>query len=137
LIISLIPKSEVPPIWPVVSPFIESAWAQAPGYYRAIDILDRILQDIECLWGVFDNDLNMVAAFTTQVEQYPLSRKLVITCMSGKGVRDWYDQMMEILERFAKDQGCSSIIVRGREGWRRLGRNKNWKHTASTLEYPL
>lgn len=135
--ISLIPKAEVPALWATAEPYIAKAWAEAPGYFRSIDILDRILNDIECLWGVFDEDLKMIAAFTTQVELYPLSKRLVISSLGGGKIREWYPEMMSIMEQFGKDQDCSSIIARGREGWRAIGKNSKWKHTASVYEYPL
>lgn len=137
MIISLIPKSEVPALWPVAGPLIERAWAEAPGYYRAIDILDHILQDKECLWGVFDEDLNMIACFTTQIELYPLSRKLVISSLAGEKIKLWYPDMMEIMQRFARDQGCSDIIARGREGWKGIGKNSRWRQVSATYEYPV
>lgn len=136
MIITLIPLDEVPKVWDVAGPLIDKAWSKAPGFYRAEDIFHRIASGIECLWGVYENK-QMIACFTTVIEQYPLSRRLVIHCLAGTKIRAWYPEMMQIMESYARDHGCTFIDAKGREGWRGIGKNSRWRHTASIYEYSL
>lgn len=137
MIISLIPPEEVGRVWEDAAVFIDAAWDRAPGHYRSIDILDRIIQGVEQLWGIFDEELHLITAFTTRIDNYPLSKRLVISCLGGEKVSEWYEEMFEILKRFAKDQGCSYIEMNGRRGWEFYANKTRWKEVYSTFQFKV
>ena len=115
--ISLIPVEKIASVWEQAATFIQSAWDKSPGHYDAIDVLDRILQGYEALWGVFDDDLNMTAAFTTQIEQYPKGLVLMVRAAGGSDADGWIRDAMAILRDYAKDNDCKRMEAFGRAGW--------------------
>lgn len=137
MIISLIPKEEISRVWEDAAVFIDEGWAKAPDHYRSIDILDLILKDVEQLWGAFDDDLRMISAFTTRVDEYPLARRLVVSCLAGERFGDWYEDVFEILKSFAKDQGCAYIQMSGRRGWEIYANKTGWKETYTTFQFKV
>jgi len=127
MILSLIPAEAMPELWPVAAPLIQKAIDAAPGYYRVIDVLDGILREKETLWGVFDEDGKMTACFTLVIDQYPLCKRLRIHHAGGAELDIWQDECFEILKNYARDTGCSGIDAKGRDGWRKRARERDWK----------
>lgn len=127
MIISLVPHDALSVFWPIAEPFIEKALEAAPGYYRAVDVLDNIINEREALWAVLDDDENAIACFTTMVQQFPLCRRLLVHHVGGDGLDIWQDDCWRILQNYARDTGCSGIDARGRDGWRARARERGCK----------
>lgn len=122
MIITLVPTEHVGEFWPTAQPFIEKALEANPGYYRMVDVLDKILHEMEALWAVLDDDGTCQACFTTTINQYPLCRRLTVHHVGGDYLDEWQDDCWEILASYAKDTGCSGIDAYGRDGWRSRAR---------------
>ncbi len=137
MIVTTIPKEYLQDVWPEAEAYIQSAWDQSPGYYNAIDVLDRIVRDLEVLWGVYDNGQNLIGCFTTSVEQYPQSRILVISALAGHDAKSWEGKAFSILTDYAKDHECSSMEARGRRGWIAHAKQYGWKEVATIIKIDL
>src|SRR5688572_14783801 len=136
MIVTVIPVEALHEMWPKVEPFIEAAWEQSPGVYRAVDILARILEGYEVLWGVFDEENNPVGAFTTELHSFPLCRRLLVSCLGGERLNDWAEEALDVVKKYATDLGCTHLDARGRKGFRAFARKTGWKEAAVLYEYP-
>jgi hypothetical protein len=123
MIITLVPKEALPDVWPEASQFIQKALDAAPGYYRPVDVLHNIINEMETLWAVYDDDKTMQACFTTIINQYPLCRRVMVHHVGGAYLDEWQDDSWAILKNYARDTGCSGVDARGREGWRPRARS--------------
>ena len=137
MIVTIIPKEYLSNVWPEASGYIEAAWDRAPGYYSAKDILDRIIKDLEVLWGVYDEERNMIGCFTTAIEEYPQARIMVITALSGKDLEAWYEKALDIVKKYSVDQGCSRLEARGRGGWTAYAKKTGWETVGMTYKIDL
>jgi len=137
MIISIIPKDQLDKLWPFAEPLITSAWSKAPGYYLSSDIYQRIMDDVEVLWGVFDEGFDLIGVFTTVIEQYPQSRRMCLSALAGGRAKEWVLDAVDILKRYAVDHQCNFVETRGREGWRGFKGLDGWKPIFSTYVYDL
>lgn len=137
MIITIIPKEFISKVWPEAAIYVDRAWEAAPGYYNSTDILDRVLNDIEVLWCVYNDNKEMLGVFTTAIESYPRSRSLVISSLAGKDLEEWYADALDLVKRYAADQGCRRIEARGRGGWTAYAKKTGWNVAAHVYTLDL
>lgn len=137
MIVTIIPKDALPAIWPLAEPYIVMALEKSPGLYRPVDVLHNILNERETLWGIFDENKDMVAAFTTMINEFPLCRRLLVHHVGGSRMADWDDEAEEILINYAKDTHCTAIDGKGRDGWSLGARSRGWKKTGTVFTLDL
>jgi hypothetical protein len=130
ILISLIPREALSEVWPLASVHIQRALDAAPGVYRVVDVLDAIINERETLWGVFDED-ELIAVFTTMINEYPLCRRLMLHHVGGAQIDDWVKEGVEILKSYAKDTNCTGIDTKGRKGWIRHAKELGWSTDAA------
>lgn len=130
IIVSLIPREALSEVWPVASQFIQKALDAAPGIYRVVDVLDAIINERETLWGVFEED-ELIAVFTTLINEYPLCRRLMLHHVGGAQIDDWVAEGVDILKSYAKDTNCTGIDTKGRKGWIRHAKELGWSTDAA------
>jgi predicted urease superfamily metal-dependent hydrolase len=54
----------------------------------------------------------------------------------GKNMQDWVERGIEVITKFAKENGCEGIEGIGRHGqWHWVKNKKGWKKPASLYEY--
>lgn len=133
------PIEVVENIWPSVEGYIESALKHSIGEYITTDILDQLLKGQMQLWCV-GNGTSIIAAYTTQLKNYPQRKVLLVHTVGGSRFLEWGRLMEESLYQLAKLQNCSHLEVYGRKGWSRLlERQANFKqqYVVLTKEIPL
>lgn len=131
MIVSLIPREAMGEAWPIAVKFIEMSLVEAPGFYRTVDVLHNILNEEETLWGIFNDDDEMIAAVTTMIQEYPLQRRLLIHHCGGAAMEEWHEDIFTTFASYAKDTGCSGMDGRGRDGWIRSAKHNGLRKTAS------
>ncbi len=108
---------EVEEFWPRVAPLIERGLKYAGGCFGLEDVRDSLIQGRRQLWIVWPD---AHCALVTEQTDYPLKRVLHVFLVAGRLPRDWHD-LWRGIERWAADQGCADVELRGRPGWiRRL-----------------
>ena len=70
------------------------------------------------LWLAWDGDGPRAAAVTT-ITNYPLYTECLIWLCAGDG-RDGWLHALEGIEIWAKGQGCATVAIQGRPGWKRV-----------------
>lgn len=118
--ISLVPTSEVPRVWDLVSHMLKRATDLSQGRYGLRDLKAKILSGEFELWIIFDEAGEIVASVTTTMTAYPQVKMVSGQFLGGDRLADWRDDFCAKLESWAKDNGCASIELTGRAGWSKV-----------------
>lgn len=93
------------------------------------DVVDGIKSGaMQCIW----NDRAIVV---TEVITYPRSKALNVFLAAG-----WLEDVMALqpkVEAFGREQGCSTMHMRGRKGWRRVLPQYGWSEEAVAFKRNL
>ncbi len=66
-----------------------------------------------------DEDDSIVAAFTTRLLVYPQRKALALDWVGGERMKEWEDQLIDTMRRYANELECSHLEGYGRKGWGR------------------
>lgn len=134
--ISLVPEQFIDDAWARVSGYIATAVYQTDGRYTLDDAYTLVKEHGYLLWVAFGGG-EMKGAVITRFAQYPRKKALHIQFLGGAEGRAWKTSMLEMLQRFARDQDCDCIEASGREGWSRVLKLDGFKPLWHTFEIPV
>lgn len=101
-------------IWPNVSGLIYKAMDKGKlGSFA--EVKKEVLAGNYLLWLAYDG-ANVKGAVVTALEKTEWDKSCVIVACGGKFIEEWID-LMPVIEKFARDEGCNRILIYGREGW--------------------
>jgi len=114
-----VPSEAVRHVWKDVEKVLKKSVATAQGKSETIDVLAGILTGIYVLWVVMDDDDSIVAAFTTRLLVYPQRKALALDFVGGTRMKEWNDQLIDTMRKYANELGCSHLEGYGRKAWGR------------------
>ncbi len=117
MIVSLVPFDHINEVWDEVRPLLEPAVQVTNGRYTTYDVYVALNQHTMHLWIAADDARTIQGVEVTQIIDYPSKRVLSSLFTGGLRVREWRDPLMQILIRWARDNGCEAIEGCGRAGW--------------------
>jgi len=117
--VSLVPPEAVRHVWKDVEKVLKKSVATAKDKSETIDVLVGILNGTYVLWVVMDEDDSIVAAFTTRLIVYPQRKALVLDFVGGTRMKEWNDQLIDTMRKYANELGCSHLEGYGRKAWGR------------------
>tara|TARA_R100001460_G_scaffold77224_1_gene118152 strand:+ start:393 stop:806 length:414 start_codon:yes stop_codon:yes gene_type:complete len=117
--ISLVPEEAIGHVWKDVEGILDKAVDTIEDKSKVIDILTGVYEGMYVLWVVLDDDDKIVAAFTTRLIVYPRRKALAVDWVGGTQMKEWEDQWVETMKRYANELDCSHIEGYGRKGWGR------------------
>ena len=117
--VSLVPTEAVGHVWKDVDRVLKKAVATVDNKVEMIDILDGIYDGTYVLWVVIDEQDDVIAAFTTRLIVYPQRRALALDWVGGTRMKEWEDQLIDTMRRYANELDCSHLEGYGRKGWGR------------------
>lgn len=110
--------ADIDQVWEEVSPLLEKALARSNGEMWLEDVYDRCKDNrMNLLIAVIEKAI--VAAFVTEVVDYPRKRALRLVLGGGAHLKEWGPHLNEFMEIGAKAIGADLIEVHGRKGWMR------------------
>jgi len=117
-----VPIAHIPFIWPHIEGFVAKTLAYDEcGRYWPADIFDLLLAGRSRLWTAYDSDRHAFDGFAvTDIIIWPRMTECRVWMIGGRHLRLWQDEMREMLEAFARDNGCSAITGSGRKGWTKM-----------------
>lgn len=125
--------NRVTEIWHAARPMIEKAYKDSDQ-----DVPVTILHDLRCgkrlLWLAVDGEETIIAAMLTQLFTMNSGKMLKMQECGGKRMREW-KHLRKRVEDYAKAEGCTRVLVEGREGWERI--MPDYKRVAVVLEKRL
>lgn len=77
-----------------------------------------VMRGMQLLWIGWDG-FRIVAGGTTSLGLTPAHKICSITAAFGVNTRLW-DKFIPMVEKYAREEGCSRLRVAGREGWKRV-----------------
>jgi len=114
-----VPTEAVGHVWKDVDRVLKKAVATVDNKAKMIDILDGIYDGTYVLWVVIDEQDDVIAAFTTRLIVYPQRRALALDWVGGTRMKEWEDQLIDTMRRYANELDCSHLEGYGRKGWGR------------------
>ena len=121
--------------WHLIQEYMEGAAKYTYGRFTVDDILEGLKTKDQQLWVAYDD--KVYGAVVTEIAEYPQMKSLVMHFTGGIELPKWKDEMLTLLRRFAKDQGCKTIESFGRTGWKRIFKNDGFKSQFIFYELPL
>ena len=113
------PEKAVGRVWKDVEGILNRAVKTVKDKTSVIDILDGVFDGTYVLWVVLDDDDKIVAAFTTRLIIYPQRKALALDWVGGTQMKEWEDQLIDTMKRYANELDCSHLEGYGRKGWGR------------------
>ena len=125
-------------IWPRARGLLVKALDRGGGgRYAPADILALLLAGAARLWVSYDPDKKCIeAAILTQTIQHPQLKELHIWLVGGSNMKAWAEEARDMIEAFARADGCAIISGGLRRGWIRIG-GEGWHETGATFEKRL
>ena len=117
--VSLVPSKAVRHVWKDVEKILKKSVATAKDKSDTIDVLAGILNDVYVLWVVMDEEDSIIAAFTTRLLVYPQRKALALDFVGGTRMKEWNDQLIDTMRKYANELGCSHLEGYGRKAWGR------------------
>jgi hypothetical protein len=134
--VSLVTIDQIENIWPLIEKYLDGAAKYTHGRFKVEDIRNRLYTAPQQLWIAYE-DLKVYGAVVTEITQYPQMTSLVMHFTGGEDLPKWKDDMLHLLQRFAKDQGCAVIESYGRPGWEKVFKNDGFKSRFMFYELPV
>jgi len=105
---------------PALLPYLAESEKWSKGRASVDDILRFVLNQQMQLWVVHEEN-TIYGHVITEIKEYPRCKMLVVQYCAGESNHMQYvdDEIFDLLDRFAKDAGCSGIEFVGRPGWRK------------------
>jgi len=131
--VSIIPvyPEEVSRYWPLVHFMIAEAIKYGGSYAEPKHIKEELEQDrmqLFIMFGVDDDGENKVfGCMTTRIYANPNFDELQACICTGKKMHLWIENLINSLEKFAKDNGCKRICMLGRPGYKKFVSPHGWK----------
>ena len=105
-------KWQVEGIWEYVEPFIKTGLERG-SVFTLEQIREGLLTSNFQLWVWQKHEI--LAVLVTAV----IDKACVLLCSAGTEMREW-SQHIDLVEDWAKSNGCERIRVQGRKGWSRV-----------------
>jgi len=106
--------------------WIESALVYSGGTHEYMDIVDGVLSGHMQLWA------GDSGCAVTEISVFP--RKKVLHVFLAAGDMDQIVDFQESAIEFAKMNGCDSMTIAGRSGWKRVLKSHDWHEQFVVLE---
>lgn len=132
---ALIPPGMVAQTIPALLPYLIKSQEWTKGRATADDILRFVLNGYMQLW-IGHEEGKIYGHVITEVKDYPQCKMLVVQYCAGEPNHMQYveDEMYDLLDRFAKDAGCSGIEFIGRSGWKKSASSHGYEVQSVTYQ---
>ncbi len=114
-----VPKEAVAALWPWVEAYLAGAIERTLGTFTLETTKAQLIEGDRQLWIIVgEAPLREVsAAIVTSLQEFPSGKKaLQIELLGGVHVSAWFS-LKELLEDWAKKEGCSAALLWARKGW--------------------
>jgi|TARA_R110000796_G_scaffold101324_1_gene210036 hypothetical protein len=126
--VSFIPKDVFSVVARDVEEFLAPAIELSHGRDDMTSIWKYLILGQSQLWMAFDDEDNKPkGALVTRIEDYPLKKMINYLYIGGDDLKEWHKDMLAIVEKFAREQGCEGMELVGRKGWDRFLKDCGWE----------
>jgi hypothetical protein len=111
-----VPKELVGYYWPIVGPLLQRAIEESNNELDLDWVYAKLQASLMQLLVAVEAD-RVLAAFVTEVVNYPNKRALRLVLGGGSGTRKWREQLHNMLHIGARAVEAHMIELYGRAGW--------------------
>lgn len=115
----IVSYKEIPYVWSYVAPILHRVTSVSEGEMEPDDYLPQLLDGNMHLWVAVENG-NFVIAMVTQFIPYPQKKVLRVIAIAGERFLEIHEKFNDMVESFAITNGCSSLELWGRKGWKKM-----------------
>jgi hypothetical protein len=108
------------------SPWIKAALSHTADSHRIGDVKEAVMMGRAHLWPTQNG------CVVTTFSDFPASRLCQLWLMGGD-FNEVFTKWNDVIESWAKDQGCDQIIVNGRKGWQRRLKSVGYEFASVVL----
>ena len=123
-----VPIHLVAEIWPGVKDLL----ARAMKYHRFMDVDDvlTIIREGRATLIVAVNDERIAGVAVMEIIAFPKIKVGWVMALAGeRGLYQHMDQIMEWLESWCRQRGCTKISELGRPAWARVAKSRGYEFT--------
>lgn len=128
-----VPAAQVREFWPQAEPWVRDAVLRGATIETVEFYAEQVASRHAQLWMITDDD-RVIGCGITQI--YPTSKGL--TCAVPIVACERMDVVLfDVVERWAREQGCVRLEGYGRPGWARALKTSGWNVVAVCIEKDL
>ena len=127
-----VPAGEIDGYWPHVCGYFVGISERSGGRFAPVDYFNSFKDRSRQLWIAAKDD-RVTMVLVTEVRDYPRKKVAALIACAGEGRGDWL-HYLQVIEDWARSQGCEAIEAEARPGWARV---LGWKKTHVFLEKGL
>ena len=134
----LIPTDKIKDVENFVSDSIEKSLKFSGNHYNLDDVLKQLYEGKAQLWILWNDKrkTKYQGCIVSKILERPNTKSLNLFIVTGQDRKLWQDKI-NILEDYAKQQECSHLETYARPGWSRILKKHNYKTTHYLLEKKL
>ena len=126
---SMVPPNLLGHAWKKSEHLIGKLKRVSHGRFEGHDILHEMYsgkQQMWCIWEGDKEDFPIIGVVITEVLQYPQKKLLCIQYCTGARLNEWKSDILDLLDRWAKECECDGLELTGRKGWVRELKPDGW-----------
>ena len=124
--ITVVPAAVLDVVWAKAAEMLGKALKTTRPRYNLDSLRAELDRGVLVLWLVLDGT-EPVAAFTTRIAAYPESRGLCMDWIGGARMAEWLPLAQPLMEKYARDNGCTHLEGYGRKAWGRWLQKYGWE----------
>ena len=122
-------------VWHQVEPLVDRALKYSEGEFDREKIIAGLKKRAMQLWCVRGAENGApIAVVVTEVIPYPGRKKCIVVLLAGKELATWIHLLPAVLEPWAKEQGCQSMVAWCREGLAYVLKGLGWRRRQVVME---
>ena len=133
IFISGIPSERVDEVWHECKEYVQMGNNKSKEEMTIDDIYEKLLTADMQLWIVFSKDREIYSVLTTEIVTYPRKTTCRIVTLGGEGLDEWVEDLLNILEEWAKEQGCVAMETCCRKGFTKKLKKYGYEHAYTVL----
>jgi hypothetical protein len=128
-----VPPEHMMTVWPRVEMMLRRVVKPETGYSIS-SVLTALQMSSMQLWVVGD----FQAIVVTRIENRPLFNVLWVQFLAGEHLAKWLDDLIAVVEAYARHHNCRMVEFSGRHGWNRLQpKHPDYKPVLTTFRKEL
>ena len=133
-----IPKENIDQVWSLVDDSITKALAYSGNHFNSLDVYNDCISGANQLWLAWSEEAKdkLKGVMVTRIVVRPNTKVANIFICTGKQRKLWQDKL-EKVEKWAKDNQCTHFETYARPGWSKILNKQGYKTTHYLLEKKL
>ena len=135
--VTLVPENYINTVWDDAKPLLMGGVDKSNDRWSIETLYYALMQGEQHMWVAFDEDKNITSVLTTQFITYPTKLSLAIQFaggLEGQTSTSIFDCVLDKLERFAAESGCTCVEFWGRKGFAPWMREAGYEETSVFYE---